>query len=489
MLVGLPALAFIAIWTTKQPAKTGAAEPCDYPVLLFRDGVLEDGSPAALGALPVVVGMHDWDDVREMLSEQHPDLPDFDHIKSASQNEIRGNDRSLGGIRMERVGQAVRVILPYSRKLPPETPNSDASEIALLREFSVALPYPAWKVNGAGKVTWTNAAYDRLNARLKYPNPNRAVPLIENGMSDGVRVKIETVDKVEPEWYAVTKKPVDDGCYMFAICQTDLVAAEEARRDFVQTLAKTFAHLPIGLAIFNRERRLILFNPALSDLTGLKMQFLGPKPTLDSFFDAMRETRRMPEPKNYRNWRQRINDLVTAAEGDIFEETWTLESGQTLRVTGQPHPEGALAFLIEDISAEVSLTRNFRAELKLGQSLLDTFSDALAVFSQSGLLTFSNKAYDELWGFHSDGSFADVTIADALRLWREKSYGTYDWQPVQDTVLTFGDREPFEMRIQTSDTTSFACCAVPITASATMIRFIAMANASADDPLIAPVGE
>ena len=43
---------------------------------------------------------------------------------------------------------------------------------------------------------------------------------------------------------------------------------------------------------------------------------------------------------------------------------------------------------VVDLAAEISLTRNFRAELELGQSLMDTFEDALAVFSAAGVLTF-----------------------------------------------------------------------------------------------------
>ncbi len=175
-----------------------------------------------------------------------------------------------------------------------------------------------------------------------------------------------------------------------------LVKTEDAQRDFVQTLAKTFAQLSTSLAIFNRDRQLALFNPALVDLTGLSVSFLSPRPTIDSFFDALRENRRMPEPKNYKTWRHRMADLISAAETGQFEETWSLETGQTYRVTGRPHPDGAIAFLLEDISTEVLLTRNFRAELEMGQSLVDTFDDALAVFSHAGVLTFSNKAYDLL---------------------------------------------------------------------------------------------
>jgi len=53
-----------------------------------------------------------------------------------------------------------------------------------------------------------------------------------------------------------------------------------AQRNFVQTLTKTFAQLSIGLAIFNRERQLVLFNPALIDLTALPADFLTGRPHL-----------------------------------------------------------------------------------------------------------------------------------------------------------------------------------------------------------------
>ena len=128
-----------------------------------------------------------------------------------------------------------------------------------------------------------------------------------------------------------------------------------------------------------------------------------------SFFDQLRENRRMPEPKNYLNWRQEIADVIAAATDGRYQETWSLETGQTYSVKGRPHPDGATAFLIEDISAEVTLTRNFRAELELGQSLLDTLDDGLAVFSASGILTFSNAAYRNLWQQKPEAAFADVT--------------------------------------------------------------------------------
>jgi hypothetical protein len=81
----------------------------------------------------------------------------------------------------------------------------------------------------------------------------------------------------------------------------------------------------------------------------------------------------------------------------LFEETWSLPGGQTYRVIGRPHPNGALAFMFEDISHEMSRTRRYRADVELGQSVIDAVEDAVAVFSQGGQLVMSNHAYAQLW--------------------------------------------------------------------------------------------
>jgi PAS domain-containing protein len=256
-----------------------------------------------------------------------------------------------------------------------------------------------------------------------------------------------------------------------ATCIDTLVAAEKAKRKFVQTLSKTFAHLPIGLAIFDRNGQLALFNPALVDLSGLSAPFLSRRPTIMSFFDQMRENRQMPEPKNYNTWRQQISDLISAATDGLYQETWTLEDGRTYCIQGRPHPDGATAFLIEDISAEITLTRNFRKEVELGQTLLDQVEEGLVVFSSSGVLTFCNAQYRQLWGQNPESAFADVTIYDSIGVWRAGCDALPRRSEIERFVMSYEDQKAWDFQIVLNDSRLFVCELVSIGAGSKLIRF------------------
>jgi PAS domain-containing protein len=186
------------------------------------------------------------------------------------------------------------------------------------------------------------------------------------------------------EWFELSRVQEGDEVLNYAIAANKTVEAETALREFMQTLTKTFADLPIGLAIFDRARVLQLFNPALADLTALAPEFLIARPTLSAVLDAMRAKAMIPEPKDYRSWRKQLMRFEEEASLGHFEETWSLPGGQTYRVIGRPHPNGALAFMFEDISTEMTRTRRYRADLELGQSVIDAVDDGWRCFPRRG---------------------------------------------------------------------------------------------------------
>ena len=176
----------------------------------------------------------------------------------------------------------------------------------------------------------------------------------------------------EPHWFEVSESQGPDGETLgFALDADDLVAAEASLRRFIETLTETFAHLPIGLAVFDKNRRLGLFNPALTDLVKIDAVWLAGRPSLRDFLERLRETRQMPEQKDFAAWRRKLGELEEGARDGTYEENWVLPSGKIFRVTGRPHPQGALAFLFEDISTAIQLERKYRSELELSQATLD----------------------------------------------------------------------------------------------------------------------
>ncbi|WP_282128215.1 PAS-domain containing protein [Roseobacter litoralis] len=461
----------------------GNAEHCVS--LLFEDENLEHASDTAAKLYKLIPGRDDWSGMRERLINRFPNLPERPLLAQAGQTTVPARDlEDAAVLELTRTGTFTRINMIES-----EVQTSAQSlrfknlqqEIEDLRRASDTTPHAIWQVDSEGSVTWHNAAYTALYKRLHQtePDPCKSVFDIAPSFHETAgrqRVSAQLPDNDHKDWYDVNVASVGDIMIFHAVDVNAVVKSEAAQRNFVQTLAKTFAQLSIGLAIFDRNGQLALFNPALIDLTELPADFLSGRPTLMSFFDRIRENRRMPEPKNYHSWRQQITEVIAAATDGRYQETWTLETGQTYRVSGRPHPDGAIAFLIEDISAEVSLTRNFRAELELGQSLMDTFDEAIVVFSSTGVLTFCNLAYRELWGLDPDNSFADVTINDSVGAWQENCAPNKLWEELIDFVLDFGEKTSWHMTASLLSGAEVKCTVSRISSGATVVRFAVMGN-------------
>ncbi len=342
------------------------------------------------------------------------------------------------------------------------------TELASLRTTVNRAPYLIWREDAAGNVTWANTAYlreaaDRLlpDQDLSWPLPRLFGNAVSVESASGLRLYLDSPKTPNAEagrrWYDVRCIPEDGGRLTYAVPADAIVQAEGTLRDFMQTLTKTFAHLPTGLAIFDRQRQLQLFNPALIDLTSLQPDFLTMRPTLFAVLDAMRDRNMIPEPKNYRDWRRQMVDLEKAATSGIYEETWNLPSGLTYRVIGRPYPNGALALMFEDISTEMTRTRRYRADLELGQSVIDAMDDAMAVFSQSGLLVMTNTAYANLWGHDPAATISETSLADVMAHWRGRSAVSTQWTVAEEFLTASGAKAPWEGEVRLLDGRLVGC--------------------------------
>lgn len=461
----------LCLWLAIRWVRTSALAPAgetrhDTIALLFNGDRLHHISDSALHWFPIQPGAHNWDDLCSIARDQFATFPDQPCAHDLTLDaHVPEGVRGLSQVQIKRNGDMIRVefdeaIGTGSACEPPvRTPDEEAAHTA---------PNPIWQTDSNGTLSWSNPAFDAISDGENHP----LLALDTSNWREEATKRHRVVSgKSAPKWYDITLTSLGDRQIFHTQDTSALVAAEEAQRNFVQTLAKTFAHLSIGLAIFDRNQQLALFNPALVDLSGLDAEFLSARPTMLAFFDRLREARRMPEPKNYRSWRQEISEVIAAASDGRYQESWSLEAGQTFRVTGRPHPDGATAFLIEDISAEVTLTRNFRAELELGQVILDSVDEALAVFSSSAVLAFCNAAYRNLWSLDPDNSFADMTIRDNIAAWQTQCRPTGVWQQIESFAFTHSGRAAQTFRIVKSCGTRLHCDLLPVPSGETLIKF------------------
>jgi PAS domain-containing protein len=485
-LVAMTALALVAAWQMRHQARAGSIFAEDRPgtAFLFHGNRLLDASPLARAMIPDGDPATAWPRLLARLGPIFPDLSArIDALPHGGQVTIAsGPDvRPAVLLRGEHVEGLTRLTMESRGEAVHDLGGEAAAQAALLHELQTQravltrAPLLMWKDGPEGEVVWANHAYlirasDLLpeGEDLSWPLP-RLFPASTSAERRPNRQCLKI--RGGAQWFEHSRVQVGDEVLNYAVPADATVEAETALREFMQTLTKTFADLPIGLAIFDRSRILQLFNPALADLTALAPEFLISRPTLGAVLDAMRAKAMIPEPKDYRSWRRQVMRVEEEASLGHFEETWSLPGGQTYRVVGRPHPNGALAFMFEDISTEMTRTRRYRADLELGQSVIDAVDDGVAVFSQAGQLVMSNLAYATLWQHDPAVLLSDAGIGRLCVWWRTHTAPSLMWDDAAEFVTAMGERTPWEGEARMLDGRALTCRFRPLTGGATMITF------------------
>ncbi len=454
------------------------------PVFLFKDGHLRDATPDAMALIaPVLDHMEPWDAMLHVLGQHFDNLAD---ALADTTGRIIGQKSAIW-IDVSREHDQLRLTINGTRSngfADNDMMSRDIrmTELMMMRDLTQHTPQLIWQEDLTGRLLWANHAYlsfcDKLRGEdettATWPSNPILPDLHENAIGTTPslrRVSVTLPDAQAEQWFDVTSVRREDCLLHFANDANAIVRADQERRNFVQTLTKTFAQLSIGLAIFDKRRQLAMFNPALLDMTNLPIEFLSARPTVDAVLDRLRESRMLPEPKDYTTWREQFTALEQAAKNGSYSETWNLPDGQTYRVTGRPHPDGAIAFLFEDISAEMSLTRRFRSDIETAQAVFDTLSDPIAVFSSSGTMMMSNKAYGDLWGQVADDCIQQHEIQSAIRIWQSRCTPTQMWSDLRAFVHMVGPRKPWSETAILDDGRRIDCLANPLAGGMTMVKF------------------
>ena len=317
-------------------------------------------------------------------------------------------------------------------------------------------PIIVWNRMDSGEVNWSageirtltgsvsaEQAVDLIVARTRLnrqpvvagsPQKSR----IEIVVNDGVEtVSLHVIEIVQPNGERIG----------LATDAGTAASAERTLTRFVQTMTETFAHLTVGLAIFDRNQTLALFNPALVQMWQVEPAWLARRPSLRDIIDELRATRRLPELQDFHKWRSRLMNLFENTEAADYEELWHLADGSNIRVLARPHPHGSLAFIFDDVTERMRLEQRYRHSIDLRRATLDGLNDGIAVFGANGLLQFVNQAFHEIWGTDAEQVYAAMHARQLITFCEELTVEDEVWHRLHSFITGEDNRRAWTARL------------------------------------------
>jgi signal transduction histidine kinase len=245
----------------------------------------------------------------------------------------------------------------------------------------------------------------------------------------------------------------------------DIEDEEQARAELSRFQAAQrgmLDRLSAGVAQFGRDRALDFFNQPFARLFELTPEFLSDRPEFDRVIDAMRDARKLPEPRDYPSWKAERREWFIAG-GVAVEEDWELPDRRHLRVLAQPLPDGGLLVIFEDRTRQIMLESDRERMVQVQNTTFDSLAEGIAVFASNRRLKLWNDRFRALWGVEpeilKDRPLVE-TLASALApRAKAKRQGMLVRDLVRGAIVS---RRPRSGRLALVDGREFQLAAIPI---------------------------
>lgn len=306
------------------------------------------------------------------------------------------------------------------------------------RDILDSLPIPIWLRNAGNLISWANRAFvDALgfasleeavtaNVALEWSERDLAARAMTE--QESVEGRASVIVDGNSRVFSLSLNPMaEGGAAGFATDITDTVRLEaklqvvnDAREDMVE-------RIPFAIAVFSGDRNLCQFNDAYAQLWQLPVDWLNDRPSLGDILDRLRERRALPEQRNFPEWKQaQLNQFNQSAFRD--QEVWHLPNGKSVRIFTQPHLEGGLFMMFEDISDRIQLESSLNLLTQVQKATLDTLDEGIAIFGTDGRLVLHNALFASLWQLTENElsgtpHFAEIADICSRRIGRDGIWG------------------------------------------------------------------
>ena len=356
-----------------------------------------------------------------------------------------------------------------------------SQDVAAMRALIEAAPMPAWIRGRDGAIEWVNGAYVKAVEATTFEDVvRRRLELIETAGREAIQRahdegrafhrRLPVVMAGERRMLDVIDVASETGSAGIATDATELEALQTQMKRLVESHARTLDQLATAVAVFGGDHRLRSYNAAFRDLFGLDAGFLDSQPDETSVLDRMRAARRLPEQVDFKSWRK---ELFAAYQSvDAREFWWHLPDGQTLRVIANPHPQGGMTWIYENVTERLDLESRYNALIQVQGETLDHLAEGVAVFGSDGRLRLNNPAFARIWRLDPGFLAGRPHVGEVERACRALSNPPEEWARFTAEVAGLGDRRSIHGRMERRDRRIIDYATVPLPNGQTMVTFV-----------------
>ena len=359
--------------------------------------------------------------------------------------------------------------------LRTESPKSGVDHQAILE----ALPIPVWLRDQNLRLRWANEAFVNIvgassfeqAATLGSPldRAERDLALAARDAATPVTAKRYAVVQGDRRALSMSSHPLPEGLIVGAAVDLTSEAEERGR---LHPDADGYVHalnqLPLAIAIFGPDRRLVFSNREYARLWSLEKDWLATQPTEGEILDRLRELRLLPEQRDFAAWKRDRLKIFDARRA--VEELWHLPNGIALRVVARPRPSGGLLYMFEDVSEQLRQEASHNALIKVQRATLDTLQEGVAVFGTDGRLRLHNMAFARHWKL-TDAELDDSPHLNAIA---EACSARFGGQPTWKIVMSYvtslaPEFLPRPLDIERSDGRTLSLCLARLPDGSTLV--------------------
>lgn len=347
-----------------------------------------------------------------------------------------------------------------------------------LTQLIEAAPFPMWVRESDFGLALVNRAFV---AAVEAPDAatvvERGIELVEGGGEAGARAGAEqalkegrAIERVRPATIGGERRtlrlvdvPLPGGTvagYAFDIQELEDARSELERHALSQR--ELSDRMTAGAIQFDPDRTLSFYNRPFAVLSDIEPDWLDEGPEFDRLLERMRENHRLPEVRDFPEWKAERRAWFTSAE-EVHEEEWILANGDHLRVVGQPLPDGGLRIIFEDRTEQVRLSSARDTLLRVRTATFDNLFEGVAVFASDGRLTLWNRRFGDFWSLDESWLAQHPRVDELVPAFAGRLVNPTAAATLRELVRgATGERRAEQGRLNLADGRHFAFAAVPL---------------------------